>query len=219
MTKKSITYEREAGDRLFQIRLTLLNWDILGQKNFSRLHPVTFQGASGALVVLRGDRADGADSLRLSARAFTDVVGPVPIVFLLNVKGPNDAASPATAGLDRSWRSSRARRSCTCARPPASTWTEPLLSLARACSPAAFSGPVAHSKKRSANRPAGPPRAEASSRASPRAGAAFATKPRKSPAPKSRESRGRFLPIRLRRPPDPQRKFHPSRHMLAPHNL
>ena len=45
VTKKSITYTKQAAGQATEIRLTLLIWDILGQKQYSRLHPVYYQGA------------------------------------------------------------------------------------------------------------------------------------------------------------------------------
>jgi small GTP-binding protein len=84
VTKKSITYTKSAGGQATEIRLTLLIWDILGQKQYSRLHPVYYQGAEGALVVCDGSRPETISSIDEWAKTFQEVVGPVPLIFLIN---------------------------------------------------------------------------------------------------------------------------------------
>jgi small GTP-binding protein len=84
VTKKSISYSKPFGGQTTEIRLTLLIWDILGQKQYSRLHPVYYQGAEGALVVCDGSRPETISSIDEWAKTFQEVVGPVPLIFLIN---------------------------------------------------------------------------------------------------------------------------------------
>lgn len=84
VTKKSLPFDKTADGSKLEIRLTLLIWDILGQKQYSRLHPVYYQGAEGALVVCDGSRPETLSSLDEWAKTFQEVVGPVPLIFLVN---------------------------------------------------------------------------------------------------------------------------------------
>jgi hypothetical protein len=85
--KRDIAYERLYEGQPVSVRATFLLWDILGQKQYSRLHPVYLQGAKGALIVARDGSTDPSASMHEWARALRDVVGPVPIAFLLNRSG------------------------------------------------------------------------------------------------------------------------------------
>lgn len=84
VTKKTLPYTKEIEGQKAEIRLTLLIWDILGQKQYSRLHPVYYQGAEGALVVCDGTRPETLSSLEEWTKTFQEVVGPVPLIYLIN---------------------------------------------------------------------------------------------------------------------------------------
>jgi small GTP-binding protein len=66
------------------VKITLLIWDILGQREYQRLHPVYYQGAEGALIVCDCTRKETIGSLETWVTSFKNVVGPVPVVFLMN---------------------------------------------------------------------------------------------------------------------------------------
>jgi small GTP-binding protein len=66
------------------IRITLLIWDILGQREYQRLHPVYYQGAEGALIVCDSTRKETIGNLATWVTSFKNVVGNVPVVFLIN---------------------------------------------------------------------------------------------------------------------------------------
>ncbi len=82
VTKKSVSIPKPELNQEF--KLTMLIWDILGQKEYSRLHPVYYQGAEGALIVCDYTRRETLDSLPEWASSFMKVVGDVPIMFLVN---------------------------------------------------------------------------------------------------------------------------------------
>jgi small GTP-binding protein len=82
VTKKSLVFKHPSQD--MKVRISLLIWDILGQKEYSRLHPVYYQGAEGGLVVADATRPATIKSLEEWAVGFQKTVGNVPLVFLIN---------------------------------------------------------------------------------------------------------------------------------------
>lgn len=82
VTKKSLVFKHPSQD--MKVRISLLIWDILGQKEYSRLHPVYYQGAEGGLVVSDATRPATIKSLEEWAIGFQKTVGSVPLVFLIN---------------------------------------------------------------------------------------------------------------------------------------
>jgi len=66
------------------LKITLLIWDILGQREYQRLHPVYYQGAEGALIVCDCTRKETIGNLATWVSSFKNVVGNVPVVFLMN---------------------------------------------------------------------------------------------------------------------------------------
>ncbi len=96
VTKKSITYDKVIGGAPWDVRLALLNGDILGQLQYGRLQPVFYQAPEGALVVCDGADPHGAAALDDWATGFTEVVGPMPMSFFLN---PVTLAAPVAVDL------------------------------------------------------------------------------------------------------------------------
>ncbi len=82
VTKKTLVFKHPNQD--MKVRISLLIWDILGQKEYSRLHPVYYQGAEGGLVVSDGTRPATLKSMEEWAKGFQKTVGKVPLVFLIN---------------------------------------------------------------------------------------------------------------------------------------
>ena len=82
VTKKSLVFKHPSQD--MKVRISLLIWDILGQKEYSRLHPVYYQGAEGGLVVADATRPATIKSLEEWATGFQKTVGSVPLVLLIN---------------------------------------------------------------------------------------------------------------------------------------
>ena len=80
VTKKTMEVDRED----LHVKITLLIWDILGQREYARLHPVYYQGAEGALIVCDGTRQETIRNLPTWTTSFMKVVGQVPIIFLIN---------------------------------------------------------------------------------------------------------------------------------------
>jgi small GTP-binding protein len=70
--------------------LTLMIWDILGQKYFDSLQKVAYQGANGAFIVLDLTRKETLGSFERWLMSLYKVAGVIPIVVLAN---KNDLSS------------------------------------------------------------------------------------------------------------------------------
>jgi small GTP-binding protein len=81
----------ELGD----VQLTLMIWDILGQKAQKSLHAAYYNGANGALLVCDSTREETLLHLPEWARDFQEIVGARPIVPLVN---KSDLGSALSAG-------------------------------------------------------------------------------------------------------------------------
>ena len=84
VTKKSVEVQKETSAGTLNIKITLLIWDILGQREYARLHPVYYQGAEAALIVCDGTRNETIRNLPTWTTSFQKVVGQVPIIYLIN---------------------------------------------------------------------------------------------------------------------------------------
>lgn len=64
--------------------LTLMIWDILGQRHFDSLQKVAYQGANGAFIVLDLTRKETLESFEQWLMSLYKVAGVIPIVVLGN---------------------------------------------------------------------------------------------------------------------------------------
>jgi small GTP-binding protein len=69
---------------LGDVELTIMIWDILGQKNGASVHSAYFSGANGAFLVCDSTRPDTLVSLSSWYQEFSRVAGKVPIIPLAN---------------------------------------------------------------------------------------------------------------------------------------
>jgi small GTP-binding protein len=76
VSKKAIT--------LGDVELTIMIWDILGQKSGASLHSAYFSGANGAFLVCDSTRRDTLESLNSWQLEFSKIAGNVPIIPLAN---------------------------------------------------------------------------------------------------------------------------------------
>jgi small GTP-binding protein len=83
VTKKEILLPGASTDGR-DMMMTMLLWDILGQREHSRLHAMFYQGAEGAMVVCDITRMDTVRNMRVWVDSFRAVVKDVPIILLLN---------------------------------------------------------------------------------------------------------------------------------------
>lgn len=93
VTKKEVTIMDEPSQTEFA--LTFMIWDVLGQKEFKRIHQAAFQGTKAALIVCDLSRQETLDSLEEWTTNLLAVTGKAPIIFLGNkldlVETPNQA--------------------------------------------------------------------------------------------------------------------------------
>ena len=82
VTKKEVEIKDDFN--FVQFNLTFMIWDVLGQKEFKRIHQAAFQGTKGALIVCDLSRADTIQALEEWASNLFAVAGKVPVVFLGN---------------------------------------------------------------------------------------------------------------------------------------
>ncbi len=67
------------------LNLTLMIWDIIGQKEYRNLQNMSFEGTSGALIVCDMTRTETLKSLEeYWINALKDIAGNVPIIILAN---------------------------------------------------------------------------------------------------------------------------------------
>ncbi len=75
-----ITFQKEQ----MVVDLTMIVWDIVGQKAYQKLRQMYYQGANGALVVCDVTRRETMDSMREWTSSLFNVAKPVPVIFLAN---------------------------------------------------------------------------------------------------------------------------------------
>ncbi len=66
------------------VDLTIIIWDIVGQKAYQKLRRMYYQGANGALVVCDITRRDTLESIREWTKSLFQVSKPVPVLLLAN---------------------------------------------------------------------------------------------------------------------------------------
>ncbi|UCE36960.1 MAG: GTP-binding protein [Thermoplasmata archaeon] len=66
------------------VDLTMIIWDIVGQKAYQKLRKMYYQGANGALVVCDVTRKDTLESMREWTESLFKEASPVPVLFLAN---------------------------------------------------------------------------------------------------------------------------------------
>jgi small GTP-binding protein len=83
VTKKEMLLPGASSDGRDML-MTMLIWDILGQREHSRLHAMFYQGAEGVMIVCDITRMDTVRNMKIWADSFKAVVGQVPIILLVN---------------------------------------------------------------------------------------------------------------------------------------
>ncbi len=78
ITKKDLSYDEDT-------TLTLMIWDILGQKGYKSIQSTSYRGAEGAMIVCDLTRKETLDSMvEYWIPELQKVTGPVPMVFVGN---------------------------------------------------------------------------------------------------------------------------------------
>ncbi len=66
------------------VDLTMIIWDIVGQKAYQKLRKMYYQGANAALVVCDVTRKDSLESMKEWTESLFKEANPVPVLFLAN---------------------------------------------------------------------------------------------------------------------------------------
>ena len=66
------------------VDLTLMIWDVVGQKEYQKLRLMYYQGANGALVVCDMTRKDTLAGLEDWASSIYQSLGKIPMIFMVN---------------------------------------------------------------------------------------------------------------------------------------
>ncbi|HEX9709736.1 MAG TPA: Rab family GTPase [Candidatus Thermoplasmatota archaeon] len=82
VSKKEVEFYEEDSKKYYQVAMII--WDIAGQQTFKHVKQAYYRGAKGALVVCDVTRVTTLQSLEDWIKSLFEVVGPVPIVILLN---------------------------------------------------------------------------------------------------------------------------------------
>ena len=81
ITKKDIAYNNPDGE----LTLTLMIWDILGQKGYKSIQSTSYRGAEGAMMICDLTRKETLDSLEeYWLPELKKVTGDIPLVFVGN---------------------------------------------------------------------------------------------------------------------------------------
>jgi small GTP-binding protein len=83
------------------VECNLMIWDIMGQKEFERLHKTFFRGTKGAFIVTDYTRRETLESVEDWIRRLFEVTGPIPMVFIINKSDLADKAEFKKEELDR----------------------------------------------------------------------------------------------------------------------
>ena len=84
VSKKSIIVKDFKKKPFFKVNLTLLIWDLVGQKGFNNLQNSAYKGTNGALVVCDLTRPDTIERMEGWIKSLFKVTKPIPIIILAN---------------------------------------------------------------------------------------------------------------------------------------
>jgi small GTP-binding protein len=82
ITSKKVTYPDNETDREFE--LTLMIWDIMGQKEYKLIHETAYQGSKGAILVCDLTRKESLHNLVNWITMLFNVTKALPIVIVAN---------------------------------------------------------------------------------------------------------------------------------------
>ena len=82
VTMKDMVIEKPGEDEI--VNLTLMIWDILGQREFKRLQASFYKGSNGTIVVADLTRKETLDNIHDWVLALFNTAGKVPVLLLIN---------------------------------------------------------------------------------------------------------------------------------------
>lgn len=82
ITSKKLQYPNNDDNR--EIELTLMIWDIMGQKEYKLIHETAYQGSKGAIVVCDLTRKETLHNLTAWTTSLFNITQNIPIIFVAN---------------------------------------------------------------------------------------------------------------------------------------
>ncbi len=84
VSKKSIVVKDFKKKPFFKVNLTLLIWDLVGQRGFQNLQNSAYKGTNGALVVCDLTRPETIDRMNGWISSLIKVTNSIPLILLAN---------------------------------------------------------------------------------------------------------------------------------------
>lgn len=84
VSKKSIVIKDFKKKPFFKVNLTLLIWDLVGQKGFQNTQNSAYKGTNGALVVCDLSRPETIERMEGWISSLYKVTKPIPLILLAN---------------------------------------------------------------------------------------------------------------------------------------
>ncbi len=84
VTNKVLTFT--SPDKKKRIELTMMIWDVMGQKNYRLIHESAFKGTAGAILVGDLTRTETLENLDNWISELFNIIGKIPVIFLGNKK-------------------------------------------------------------------------------------------------------------------------------------
>ena len=97
ITSKRLIFPGEIEDS--EIELTLMIWDIMGQKEYKLIHETAYQGSKGAIIVCDFTRKDTLLNLSTWVNSLFNVTKKLPIIFVANKNDLYDQSQFSDAEL------------------------------------------------------------------------------------------------------------------------
>lgn len=94
VTKKQMVIKDYKKKPFFKVDLTLIIWDLVGQKGFQSLKASAYKGTNGAFIVCDLSRPDTVDSMEWWVDSLLKVQKDIPLIFLANKVDLTDNAVP-----------------------------------------------------------------------------------------------------------------------------
>jgi small GTP-binding protein len=82
ITSKKIVFPDSNNDR--EIELTLMIWDIMGQKEYKLIHETAYQGSKGAIIVSDLTRKETLHNITAWTTSLFNITQNIPLVFVAN---------------------------------------------------------------------------------------------------------------------------------------
>lgn len=82
ITSKKLTFPDNANNR--EIELTLMIWDIMGQKEYKLIHETAYQGSKGAILVCDLTRKETLHNLTAWTTSLFNITQNIPLIFVAN---------------------------------------------------------------------------------------------------------------------------------------